>query len=425
MDHFAYRNGALAAEGVGLAALAEEVGTPFYCYSSETLTHHYKVFEDALAGLDSLICYAVKANSNLAVIGTLARLGAGADVVSAGEMRRALKAGVAPEKIVFSGVGKTADELDQALAAGILQINVESETELECLQRVAQARGCRASVALRINPNIDAMTHEKISTGRRQDKFGIEWNRAGEVCRRAAAMSNIALGGLAQHIGSQLTDLEPFRLSFLRLRDLVAELRAQGHEISHLDLGGGLGIPYEIENQNPAPRPAQYGALVGELLGDLGCRLLFEPGRLIVGNAGILVTRVIHLKESGNRRFAIIDAAMNDLLRPSLYDASHEIVPVTQPLPGASAEILDVVGPICETGDRFGLGVSLPPMEEGDLLAVRTAGAYGAVMASTSNGRALVPEVLVSGDAFAIVRRRVEVEEFLAHEVLPDWMAPG
>ncbi len=418
MDHFAYRNGALAAEEVAIARIADAVGTPFYCYSTATLAHHFKVFEDALGGLNALICYSVKANANLAVIGTLARLGAGADVVSAGEMRRALKAGVAPEKIVFSGVGKTADELDQALEAGILRINVESETELDCLQKVAEARGCRAPVALRINPDIDAHTHEKISTGRREDKFGIEWTRLREVYNRAANLPNIELSGLAQHIGSQLTDLGPFRDAFLRLRDLVLMLRADGHQIESLDLGGGLGIPYD---HAPTPSPAEYGALVGEILDGLGCRLLFEPGRLIAGNAGILVARVIYIKEGATRRFAIIDAAMNDLLRPSLYGAHHEIVPVGEPGPGWKPETLDVVGPVCETGDTFGVDLSLPPLAEGDLVAIRSAGAYGAVMASTYNGRALVPEVLVSGDAFAIVRRRVEVDEFLANEALPDW----
>ncbi|MCH7885958.1 MAG: diaminopimelate decarboxylase, partial [Planctomycetes bacterium] len=346
----------------------------------------------------------------------VARLGAGADVVSAGEMRRVLKAGVAPEKIVFSGVGKTADELDQALRAGILQINVESEAELDRLQQVAARRGCRAPVALRVNPDIDAHTHEKISTGRLEDKFGIQWTRLREVYKRAAGMPNIALIGLAQHIGSQVTDLGPFRDSFLRLRDLVVMLRADGHEIERLDVGGGLGIPYD---DILTPSPAEYGALASELLGGLGYRLLFEPGRLLVGNAGILVARVIYIKEGATRRFAIIDAAMNDLLRPSLYGARHQIVPVTEPLAGGQLEKLDVVGPVCETGDSFGLDVPLPPLGEGDLVAIRTAGAYGAVMASTYNGRPLVPEVLVSGAAFAIVRRRMELDEFLAHEVLP------
>jgi diaminopimelate decarboxylase len=421
VDHFTYKNRALCAEDVALAKIADAVGTPFYCYSTATLERHYRVFADALAGLDATICFAVKANSNVAVIRTLAQLGAGADVVSGGELVRALTAGVPPERIVFSGVGKTDGEIEQALRAGILQINAESEPELRAIDRVAGALKTRAQVSLRINPDVDAHTHAKITTGLTENKFGIEWTQAHEVVTRARALKNLEIVGLAVHIGSQLLDLEPFRAAFTRLRDLVAMLRADGHAISRLDLGGGLGIPYD---GSLSPQPADYGKVVRETVGDLGCRLMFEPGRLIVGNAGVLVTKVIYVKEGATRRFVIVDAAMNDLLRPALYDAKHAIVPVKEVGANASAarEPADVVGPVCETGDTFASGLALPPVEAGDLLAIRTAGAYGAVMASTYNSRDLIPEVLVKGNEFAVVRRRIGLQTFLDHEQVPAWL---
>ncbi len=420
MDHFAYAGGQLAAEGVPLSRIAEAVGTPFYCYSSATLEHHYRVFTDALTGLDATVCYAVKANGNTAVIRTLARLGAGADVVSGGELKRALVAGVAPDTIVFSGVGKTRDEMAEALAAGVLQINVESEPELEALGEVARAAGVTAPVAIRVNPDVDARTHAKIATGKGENKFGVAWTRAHEVYAHAAAMDGIDIVGVAIHIGSQITDLEPFRDAYVRVRDLVATLRADGHPIQSLDVGGGLGIPY---SDDPVPSPAEYGAMVRTLLGDAGCRIILEPGRVIAGNAGVLVTRVLYMKEGATHHFAIVDAAMNDLLRPALYDAVHAIVPVTEAPPKARRQEIDVVGPICETGDLFASGRPMPPLEADDLLAIRTAGAYCAVMASTYNSRPLVPEVLVNGDTFAVVRETISVDTLLSHEPLPDWLA--
>ncbi len=421
MDHFEYRDGWLFAEDVPVAAIAEAVGTPAYCYSTATLARHYGVLADALsgAGLDAGICYAVKANSNIAVIRTLAALGAGADVVSEGELRRALAAGVPADRIVFSGVGKTAEELAFALESGIHQINVESEPELALLSEIAVARGMRAPVALRVNPDVDAGTHEKITTGRKENKFGIEWARAREIYRQARDLPGIDVVGVACHIGSQLTDIAPFREAFLRIRDLVAVLRADGFTIRRLDLGGGLGVPYEGETP---PSPADYARAMAATLGDLGCRLVVEPGRLLVGNAGILITRVVRMKEGATRTFAIVDAAMNDLLRPALYDAHHAIVPVAQAPADAPRRPMDVVGPICETGDTFARQRSLPPLAAGDLLVLRTAGAYGASMASTYNSRLLVPEILVKGAHFAVVRRRPTYEEMLAAETVPDWL---
>ncbi|MCW8861785.1 MAG: diaminopimelate decarboxylase [Rhodospirillales bacterium] len=422
MDHFTYRDGVLCAEDVPLSQIAEAVGTPFYCYSTATLEHHYKVFADALSGLDATVCYAVKANPNIAVISTLARLGAGADVVSGGELKRAMAAGVPPEKIVFSGVGKTRDELAQAIASGVMQINVESEPELQALNDVAMEAGVKAPVALRINPDIDAKTHAKISTGKSENKFGIEWTRAHAVYSRAAKMPGIDITGVAVHIGSQLTDLQPFHDAFRRLRDLVAMLRADGLPIRRLDLGGGLGIPYDGE---PTPGPAEYAAVVRDTVADLGCSLVFEPGRMIVGNAGVMVSRIIYVKEGATRTFLIIDAAMNDLMRPSLYDAYHAIVPVSEPAGNAPQKPVDVVGPVCETGDTFCRQRPMPPVAAGDLLALRTAGAYGAAMASTYNTRPLLPEVLVSGKAFSLVRKRVEVEDIIAMDRLPAWISPA
>ncbi|MAI11326.1 MAG: diaminopimelate decarboxylase [Rhodospirillaceae bacterium TMED167] len=420
MDHFTYKNGVLFAEDVPIASIASEVGTPFYCYSAATIERHYTVLADALSDLPATICYAVKANSNQAVIRTLATLGAGADVVSDGELIRALQAGIPAHKIVFSGVGKTEAELALALEKDILQINIESVPELERLDAVAKSLRKTAPVALRINPDIDAESHDKISTGRKEDKFGIEWPLVHEVFTRAAALENVQPVGLAVHIGSQLTALEPFKNAFLKLRDMVALLRAEGHEIQRLDVGGGLGIPYDGAD---VPSPAAYVRVVVDTLGDLECDLLFEPGRMIVGNAGLLVTKVVYIKEGAARNFVIIDAAMNDLMRPSLYGARHEIVPVTEAAESAEMTAVDVVGPVCETGDTFATELRMPPVGQDDLLALRSAGAYGAVMASTYNSRALVPEILVKGDQYAIVRERVDIDALLRHEKLPNWLS--
>lgn len=420
MNHFDYIDGQLHAEGVPVADIAAKVGTPFYCYATATLKRHFTVFSDALkkAGLDATICFALKANPNIAVVRTLAELGCGADVVSEGELRQALAAGVPAGRIVFSGVGKTRRELEFAIAKGIMQINVESEPELELLSQLAAERGVRMPIALRVNPDVDAGTHAKITTGKKENKFGIEWTRAHEVYRKARALPGVEVVGIACHIGSQLTDVEPFRQAFLRVRDLVAILRADGFDIRRLDLGGGLGIPYEDENP---PHPEIYAAAMAETLGDLGCRIVLEPGRLLVGNAGILVSRVVYVKEGATRTFLIVDAAMNDLMRPALYEAHHGIEPVVQPAKDAALVPVDVVGPVCETGDTFAKQRSLPPMKAGDLLVFRTAGAYGAAMSSTYNTRPLVPEVLVNGDRFAVVRARPTYEEMQAFESLPDW----
>ncbi len=418
MDHFEYRDGVLHAENVRLDRIADEVGTPFYCYSTATIERHVGVFMDGLAPLDATVCYSVKANSNLSVLKILAANGAGADVVSGGELTRALRAGMPPGKIVFSGVGKTEHEIRQAIQADILQINVESEPELKAVNRVAGELGKTARAAVRLNPDIDAGSHDKISTGRREDKFGVEWTRAHEVFTAGAALPHVELVGLAMHIGSQLADLQPYRDAFTRLRDVTAMLQAEGFEIRTLDLGGGLGAPYD---DTPMPSPAEYGAMVREVIGDLDCRFLFEPGRVIAGNAGVLVSRVVYVKEGATRRFLILDAAMNDLIRPALYDASHTIVPITESA-DEEREPADIVGPVCETGDTFGERIPMPGMKPGDLVAFRTAGAYGAVMASTYNSRALVPEILVSGDQFAVVRERIEVDDYLAHESIAPWL---
>ena len=420
MDHFNYIDGTLCAEDVPLARIAEAVGTPFYCYSTATLTRHYKVFDEAFDGLPHTVCYAVKANSNQAVIRTLALLGAGADVVSIGEMRRALAAGIPAGKIVYSGVGKTEDDLRQALEAGVMQINVESEPELEALSRVAVSMDKKAPVAIRTNPHVDAKTHAKIATGKSENKFGIDWTRIREVYAKAAKLPGIELRGVAVHIGSQLTDLEPFGTAFTRMRGLIEELRADGHAVETLDLGGGLGIPYD---NSTTPPPTDYAATVKKALDGLDIHLIFEPGRMIAGNAGLLVSKVVYVKQGETRNFVILDAAMNDLMRPSLYDASHDIVPVAENT-GADApnEPVDVVGPVCETGDTFAKQVNLPHLTSGDLVAFRTAGAYGAVMASTYNTRPLVPEVMVNGNAFALVRPRMEVEDLMALDRIPEWM---
>jgi diaminopimelate decarboxylase len=422
MDHFQYRNGQLHAEDVPLADLAAQVGTPFYCYSTATLERHYKVFADALEGLNAGICYAVKANSNIAVLATLARLGAGADVVSGGELVRALEAGIPAGKIVFSGVGKTMGELTQALGAGVTRINVESMPELDILSAAAQATGVTAEVSIRVNPDVDAKTHEKISTGRQEDKFGIDLALALDAYRRARELPGLDVSGVAMHIGSQLTSLEPYREAYARMAEFVRLLRAEAFDIRHLDLGGGLGITYSAET---APSPEAYATMAAEAVGNLGCRLTFEPGRMIAGNAGILVTRVIFIKTGTAKRFCIVDGAMNDLIRPTLYNAHHEIVPVTEAELGVDLLEMDVVGPICESGDYIAKGRALPPLQPGDLLAVRTAGAYGAVMSSTYNTRPLAPEVLVDGSDHAVIRRRFTVQDMLSLESLPPWLQGG
>ncbi len=418
MDYFEYRKGELVAEDVNVSKIADEIGTPFYCYSATSIEYHFKALKKALAGLNATICYAVKANSNIAIIKTLSDMGAGADVVSSGELTRALKAGVPPKKIVFSGVGKTTDELAHALKEGILQINIESEPELIALNKIANSMGQEAQVALRINPDIDAHTHNKISTGRSEDKFGIEWTHINDVISRANKLDNIKIVGLAMHIGSQLTKLEPFKEAFTRLESLAKELRLKGYEISRLDLGGGLGISYD---GLPTPTPAEYGKIVKDVFKDLNCDLLFEPGRFIVGNAGILVTQVIYVKKGATRRFLILDAAMNDLMRPCLYDAKHSIISLVEPKEDDILDRVDVVGPVCETGDTFATEIDLPAVESGDLLAIRSAGAYGAVMSSTYNSRSLIPEIIVKGNNYSIIRQRITPETLINYESLPDW----
>jgi diaminopimelate decarboxylase len=421
MHHFVYRAGVMHAEEVNLASLAEAVGTPFYCYSTATLERHYRVFADAFADVPSLVCYAMKANSNQAVIATLARLGAGADVVSGGELKRALAAGVPPEKIMFSGVGKTADELAQAVEEQILCINVESEGELETLAAIAAGKGRTAAISVRVNPDVDARTHAKIATGRAENKFGIPISRARDVYRRAATLNGVRVVGVDMHIGSQITELQPFDDAFALLSDFVRTLRSDGHDIEHVDLGGGLGIPYN-EHDEPPPNPADYAAVVKRATRGLDCKLIFEPGRMIVGNAGILVTRVITLKRGEAKTFVIVDAAMNDLIRPTLYEAHHDIRPVREPGPGAARITADVAGPICETGDYFALDRALVAPQPGDLLAIMTAGAYGAVQAGTYNTRPLLPEVLVKGSDWAVVRPRIEVDTLIGLDRLPPWM---
>jgi diaminopimelate decarboxylase len=421
MRHFDYRDGVLHAEDVDLSTLSEAVGTPFYCYSSATLERHYRVFADAFAGVDHLICYAMKANSNQSVLRTLAKLGAGADVVSGGELKRALAAGIPASKILFSGVGKTEAELRAALAADVLCINVESEPELDLLSRLASEIGRTARISLRINPDVDSGTHAKISTGRSENKFGIPIAQARGVYARAATLPGISVTGVDMHIGSQITDLGPMEAAFRLLADFVAALRADGHTISHVDFGGGLGIPY-YEDRAAPPEPLAYAEMVKRVTHNLGCTLMFEPGRMIVGNAGILVTRVIYVKHGGTRNFVIIDAAMNDLIRPTLYEAYHQIMPVRAAPKDAPVMVADVVGPVCETGDYLALGRNLPEPQAGDLLAIMTAGAYGAVQSGTYNTRALIPEVLVKDDQYAVVRPRIEVEQLIAMDISAPWL---
>jgi diaminopimelate decarboxylase len=424
MHHFNHRQGVLHAEGVSLARVADEVGTPFYCYSTATIERHYKLFAEAVGAPHARIFYAMKANSNLAVVRMLAQLGAGADTVSEGEIRKAIAAGVSPSRIVFSGIGKSEAELTYATGAGLYQINVESESELELLSRIAASRDVRQATALRINPDVGAGGHAKITTGSQGNKFGVSLADAERIYAKAANMPGVRMVGLAVHIGSQILGLESLESAFSRLRDLAKRLRAKGHAVERLDLGGGLGIPYEIpENFTHGPDLIHaYADMVRRVLGDLGVELGYEPGRLIVGNAGVLVTRVLHLNPRPNKTFLVVDAGMNDLVRPAMYDAYHEIWPVRQPDAGAPRQRYDVVGPICETGDTFTSDRELPRANPGDLLAFMTAGAYGAVMSSTYNSRLLVPEVLVRDDQFAVVRPRTSFEELIKLDSIPPWL---
>ncbi|WP_018699089.1 diaminopimelate decarboxylase [Amorphus coralli] len=422
MHHFDYRNGVMHAEDVPLPAIAEQVGTPFYVYSTATLTRHMTVFTEAMDGLPALVCYAMKANSNQAVLATLARLGAGMDVVSEGELRRALAAGVPGNRIVFSGVGKTDREIAAALDAGILCFNAESEPELERISAIAMEKGLVAPVSLRINPDVDPKTHRKIATGHRETKFGIPFDKAREAYARAAKLPGLKITGVDAHIGSQITSLEPFDQAFDVLGTLVDQLREDGHEIFHVDLGGGLGVPYDNSVEAP-PRPEAYADIIRKHGNRFGCTIVLEPGRMIAGNAGVLVTSVIYRKHGEEKDFLIVDAAMNDLIRPTLYDAFHDIRPVDEAVALRPKVRTDVVGQVCETGDYLALDRDLPAAERGDLLAVMTAGAYGAVQAGTYNTRLLVPEVLVNGDAFHVVRRRPAYEDLIGLDSLPDWLA--
>lgn len=421
MHHFSYRGGVLHAEGVSLSRIADEVGTPFYCYSTATLERHYRVLSEAFRGTDHLICFAVKANSNQAVLRTMARLGAGMDVVSEGELRRARAAGVPADKIIFAGVGKTRDEIAYAVSEGVLGFNVESEPELEALSEVASGLGKTARVAIRVNPDVDARTHAKISTGKAENKFGIPFLDAPRLYAQAARLPGIRIAGIHMHIGSQITDLSPFRDAFRLMRELVISLRREGHELEHLDLGGGLGVPYRGTNDVP-PHPDEYASLAKAAVGDLGLKLILEPGRMIAGNAGVLVSRVIHVKRGMAKTFTIVDAAMNDLIRPTLYEAHHDIWPVREAKMELEPQVQDVVGPVCETGDYLALGRRLPPFEAGDLIAVMTAGAYGAVMSSTYNSRLLVPEVLVRENEYAVVRPRPTYDDLINLDRIPDWL---
>ena len=422
MDHFLYKKGALHAEDVAVRNIAAEVGTPFYCYSTATLTRHYQLFTQALDPMPHLVCFAIKSLSNIAVLKVLGNLGAGMDVVSGGEYQRALAAGVSGEKIVFSGVGKTQDEMRMALLGGIRQFNVESEAELLALSQVASSLDKIAPITIRVNPDVDAKTHEKIATGKKENKFGIPINRAPEVYALAASLPGIDVIGIDVHIGSQLTDLAPFEEAYLKIAELTVRLREQGHNIRRLDLGGGLGIPYEKSNL-PLPLPSDYGALIKRTLGHLGCEIEIEPGRLISGNAGILVSKVIYVKEGEGQDFLILDAAMNDLVRPSMYGAHHDIIPVQEAAIGAKIRPYDIVGPVCETGDTFAKARSLTDLTAGDLVAFRSAGAYGAVMASEYNSRPLIPEVLVHDHNFAVIRPRPTLEEMIARDRMPEWLS--
>ncbi len=421
MDHFQYQNGILHAEDVPLTEIAATVGTPFYCYSTATLTRHFRLFQEALSGMDHLVCFAIKSLSNQAILRTLGNLGAGMDVVSGGEYRRALAAGVPGDRIVFSGVGKTRSEMAFALTHGIRQFNVESAEELRVLSEVATSLGAVAPITLRVNPDVDAKTHEKIATGRKEDKFGVPIAQARDIYRLAASLPGIEVVGVDVHIGSQLTDLAPFEAAFTKIADLTRDLRADGHTIRRLDLGGGLGIPYTRSNETP-PLPMDYGAMIRRVLGDLDVEIEIEPGRLISGNAGILVASVLYLKQGEGRDFLILDGAMNDLIRPAMYGAHHDIVPVVEAAAAVEQHPVDIVGPVCESGDTFAKGRDMPPLSAGDLVAFRSAGAYGAVMASEYNTRPLIPEVLVKDDQYAVIRPRPSFDEIINRDTLPAWL---
>ncbi|PLW78059.1 diaminopimelate decarboxylase [Cohaesibacter celericrescens] len=421
MHHFDYIDGVMHAEAVSIAEIAKQVGTPFYVYSTATFERHFKVFSEAFGGVSSLVCYAMKANSNQAVLKTLARLGAGADVVSEGELRRALAAGIPASKILFSGVGKTRRELTFALEQDILCFNVESEPELEHLSLIASELGRVARISIRINPDVDAKTHAKIATGKSENKFGIPWKRARDVYNRAENLPGIKVTGIDMHIGSQITELEPFDAAFERLGDLVRQLREDGHDIDHVDLGGGLGIPYHAD-QSPPPLPRDYAQTVKKHVQNLDCKVYFEPGRLIAGNAGILVTQVIYRKEGEGKTFVIVDGAMNDLIRPTLYEAWHDVRPIKEPSFNTPVATVDIVGPVCETGDFLAQNRSLPQLESGDLVAIMSAGAYGAVQSGTYNSRLLVPEVMVHGDQWSVIRPRPSYEDLLGLDTIPDWL---
>lgn len=421
MDHFLYQNGQLMAEDVPVAEIAAQLGTPFYVYSTATLERHFRLFDEALEPLPHLVCYAMKANSNQAVIKTLGDLGAGMDVVSGGEYARAKAAGIPGERIVFSGVGKTRAEMEQVLAGGIRQVNLESEPEMRLLSEVASTMGVSVPVTIRVNPDVDARTHEKIATGKAENKFGIPIARASEVYAMAAALPGLEVVGIDVHIGSQLTELEPFETAFAMVADLTRQLRGEGHTIRRLDLGGGLGIPYSRSNEAP-PLPSDFGALVKRAVGDLDVEVEIEPGRLVAGNAGLLVSEVIYVKQGDGRDFLILDAAMNDLIRPAMYGAWHDIVPVVEPAAGVEQRAYDIVGPVCESGDTFAKQRQMPPLKAGDLVAFRSAGAYGAVMSSEYNTRPLIPEALVKGDQFAVIRARPTVEEIINRDIIPTWL---
>ena len=421
MDHFLYRDGTLYAEDVPISEIAAAVGTPFYVYSTATLQRHFRLFDEALEGTEHLVCYAMKANSNQAVLKTLAQAGAGMDVVSGGEYRRARAAGVPGDNIVFSGVGKTREEIKLALTGGIRQFNVESEPEMAVLSAVADEMGVTAPITIRVNPDVDAKTHAKIATGKSENKFGIPIARARDVYAMAAALPGLEIVGIDVHIGSQLTELAPYEQAYLKVAELTETLRADGHSIRRLDLGGGLGIPYERSNTDP-PLPSDYGVMVKRVLGHLGCEIEIEPGRLIAGNAGLMVSEVIYVKSGEGRDFLIIDGAMNDLIRPAMYEAYHDIVPVIEPAVGVEPQPIDIVGPVCESGDTFAKQRLMPPLNAGDLVAFRSAGAYGAVMASEYNSRPLIPEVLVNGDQFAVIRARPSFDEMINRDSIPEWL---
>ena len=421
MDHFLYRDGALFAEDVPISEIAAAVGTPFYVYSTATLLRHFKLFDEALEGTDHLVCYAMKAASNQAILKTLAQAGAGMDVVSGGEYLRAKAAGVPGDKIVFSGVGKTADEIRTALTGGIRQFNVESEPEMQVINAVALDLGVIAPITVRVNPDVDAKTHAKIATGKSENKFGIPISRASEVYALAASLPGLEVIGIDVHIGSQLTELEPFELAYNKVAELTERLRSEGHNIRRLDLGGGLGIPYTRSNDAP-PLPVEYGAMIKKTLGHLGCEIEIEPGRLIAGNAGLMVSKVIYVKSGEDRDFLILDGAMNDLIRPAMYEAHHDIVAVDEPAAGVEQRPYDIVGPVCESGDTFAKQRNMPPLKSGDLIAFRSAGAYGAVMSSEYNTRPLIPEVLVNGDQFAVIRERPSFDEIINRDTIPEWL---